>query len=287
MIYKTHHYSKDRSLCTLQTTDPSEERILCIHGWLDNHASFLPLITLAPKWPWMSIDLPGHGQSPWLSSENFYSFENYLCDLALVLESLSQYKIHLVGHSMGAALVSILAGLYPDKIQSVVLLDGLGPLVSTLDMTCEQFRMGIQAYLNPRKPRIHDSLEALAQARQKKHLISIEACRLLAVHGSYYQSKKWHWSFDPKLLGIAPFQMNQHTVLEILKEVRCPVLFIKPQSGYPYQEHILNERIGCLKTFSTISIAGGHHAHMDNPKKILDAISSFYRAHASTHTFSL
>ena len=46
--------------------DPEREakaRLLCIHGWLDNANSFLPLMPLLPEVDLLAIDLPGHGYS--------------------------------------------------------------------------------------------------------------------------------------------------------------------------------------------------------------------------------
>ncbi|NVK25415.1 MAG: hypothetical protein HWE10_10850, partial [Gammaproteobacteria bacterium] len=40
-----------------------QEPVLALHGWLDNAASFIPLIQNIPTVNWTAIDLPGHGAS--------------------------------------------------------------------------------------------------------------------------------------------------------------------------------------------------------------------------------
>ena len=36
----------------------------CLHGWLDNAGSFIPLMRhLRKEEHWVALDLPGHGQS--------------------------------------------------------------------------------------------------------------------------------------------------------------------------------------------------------------------------------
>jgi len=38
-------------------------RVLCLHGWLDNAASFIPLAPLLDKLEVFALDFPGHGNS--------------------------------------------------------------------------------------------------------------------------------------------------------------------------------------------------------------------------------
>ncbi len=173
--YIYYEYGQGRKLYAYNPTqwNGTSSPFLCVHGWLDNHGSFLPIIQNLPNLPWIAIDLIGHGKSSWRGSEAFYIFQDYLCDLALWLEKYTpDCKVHLIGHSLGAAIVSILAGLYPEKVESLVLFDGVGPLVSDLETMCEQFRRSIEQFSRPRPLRLYDSLETLAQGR-KKNTISL------------------------------------------------------------------------------------------------------------------
>ena len=38
-------------------------RVLCVHGWLDNAASFSEIAPLLPGCDIVALDLPGHGRS--------------------------------------------------------------------------------------------------------------------------------------------------------------------------------------------------------------------------------
>ena len=223
---------------------------LAIHGWLDNHASFLPLIRTIPYLNWLAIDLMGHGKSPWIHSHHFYSFQNYICDLSLWIDAHCPEGVHLIGHSLGASIASILGGLYPDKILSLVLIDGLGPLVSDGETMCEQFRQSIEQFKNPRPMKTYDSLETLSMARKKRHHISIESCRELAYHGSLQTPDgSYQWSFDPKLFGLSPFQMTQDVVMTIIQHISAPTLFLRPHEGYPYSIDIMEKRLSLDLTF--------------------------------------
>jgi Lysophospholipase len=123
--------------------DDSKERVLLLHGWLDNAASFN---LLAPKLNAMlnreivAIDFPGHGHSSHKSpdgptqlvSEYAYYVGETLESLNWI-ESESFGKTHgkeviLVGHSMGAAVSLMYAAAFPEHVSKIVLLEGAGPL---------------------------------------------------------------------------------------------------------------------------------------------------------------
>ena len=156
------------------------ELILCLHGWLDNVGSFIPLIEEKPSLPWLCVDLVGHGHSMWRQDHQHYYFHDYINDFINWLETQqSETKIHLVGHSLGAAIVSLIAGLLPEKIRSCVLLDGIGPLVSNHDTIAEQWRLALHQYRNLKPRRPYNNLESLTKARLRKHHIKKESCEIL------------------------------------------------------------------------------------------------------------
>jgi pimeloyl-ACP methyl ester carboxylesterase len=55
---------------------PDAPRVLALHGWLDNAASFIPLAL--PKLDLVALDLPGHGHSVHRHPSARYHFVDYL-----------------------------------------------------------------------------------------------------------------------------------------------------------------------------------------------------------------
>ncbi|MEO8000969.1 MAG: alpha/beta fold hydrolase, partial [Arenimonas sp.] len=47
----------------LQSGNPEGEKILCLHGWLDNAASFVPMMPMLEKYNVVALDMAGHGGS--------------------------------------------------------------------------------------------------------------------------------------------------------------------------------------------------------------------------------
>ena len=119
----------------------------------------------------------------WKEENQYYYFHDYVNDLMLWIESQEDTNIHLVGHSLGAAITSTLCGLLPEKIKSCVLLDAIGPLVSSTDSIAEQWRLSLHQYQHLKPRRSFPDFETLVKVRGKKHNITESSCRLLVDYG--------------------------------------------------------------------------------------------------------
>ena len=107
---------------------------MCLHGWLDNCASFhllAPSLVNHSKEQRLAsevvaLDFPGHGLSSHKSADNPTALlAEYCYYVSEAAEQLQWDKFSLVGHSMGAGVSVIMAAAFPDKIQSLVLLEGV------------------------------------------------------------------------------------------------------------------------------------------------------------------
>ncbi len=99
--------------------------VLGIHGFFDNAASFDLLAPVLPDVLFVAIDLPGHGFSEHRPKGSFYNFFDYVADVCAVVDKLEWDSFALIGHSMGAAISSLVAGTIPDRVSHLVLLDGI------------------------------------------------------------------------------------------------------------------------------------------------------------------
>lgn len=105
--------------------DPGKPMLFLGHGWLDVSATFHDLVqpllehcqVLAPDWR-------GFGHTQW--PQDGYWFPDYVADLDALLGHYSpDTPVRLVGHSMGAQVMSLYAGLRPNRVGRLVCLDGL------------------------------------------------------------------------------------------------------------------------------------------------------------------
>jgi len=101
--------------------------LVLIHGFGSDLNSWRPVLSSLPQdRPILGIDLPGHGRSP-------LAGQSSLGDLAAsVLDTLSGEgvgSLHLIGHSLGAAVAATVAAQSTLDVRSLMLLSpaGLGP----------------------------------------------------------------------------------------------------------------------------------------------------------------
>jgi 3-oxoadipate enol-lactonase len=76
---------------------------------------------LAERFLVVSVDVRGHGQSTW--NDEPFTIADLADDVTLVLDSLSISSTHLLGMSMGGSIAMTFAGLYPHRVNRLVLAD--------------------------------------------------------------------------------------------------------------------------------------------------------------------
>ncbi|RZA20347.1 MAG: alpha/beta fold hydrolase, partial [Lysobacteraceae bacterium] len=100
-------------------------RVLALHGWLDNAASFIPLSPHLHQLDVVAIDLPGHGRSAHLPAGTDYSFVGAMNAVLDVADALGWARFALLGHSMGAGIASLIAAACPQRIERLLAIDAL------------------------------------------------------------------------------------------------------------------------------------------------------------------
>ena len=185
-----------------EAQDRTVQRVLCLHGWMDNCKSFYSLapalVAEIPELDIVCLDFPGHGKSshksldspPMVASENAY----YVSEAVQALEwcpepiTVSSKKRHItrnsksgasmytspftiIGHSLGAAVSTLYAAAFPEHIERLVLLDGGGFLPRKAEDTAFHVRNHIvrrqRGNASKKEPRVYPNLEAAIQTRLK------------------------------------------------------------------------------------------------------------------------
>ena len=107
-------------IAALRWGEPGAPKVLALHGWLDNAASFIPLSAQLPGLDLVAIDLPGHGRSAHLPPGADYSFVGAINAILDVADALGWGRFAFLGHSMGAGLASMIAAACPERIERLV-----------------------------------------------------------------------------------------------------------------------------------------------------------------------
>jgi pimeloyl-ACP methyl ester carboxylesterase len=263
----------------LRSGTPGATKVLALHGWLDNAASFLPLAAQLPPLDLVMLDLPGHGRSAHLPSGADYNLLATVNAVLDVADSLGWERFALLGHSMGAGIGSILAASLPQRIERLLAIEALGALAEAPERTVQRLRDGVAAAraLPSKKLRVFPDLAAPVRARMQANQLSEASARLLVERGVVPVEGGFVWSSDPRLTLPALQRMTEAQVRQLIVGIECPVrvIFADPAQAY-LPEPLRSERAALLPQGELVVLPGIHHLHMEAPTEVARAIGGFF-----------
>lgn len=257
---------------------PTQQKVtLCLHGWLDNADSFLPLSAYLPELNLIAVDLPGHGQSGHRSSDAHYHFLDWIYDLATLIKIAGWQQVDIIGHSMGAMIGSVLAAVMPEMVRKLVLIDSIGLVTGEASNTTHQVRTAINhRWQSPNKQKpVYSDLQSAALARQNQSDFDLNSALILTRRGTTACAGGLTWSADMRLRESSAYRLLQPQATQLLHDIQCPVLAILAKDGLPMMQQARQEYQHCYRQLELIELSGGHHCHMTQPEPTANAIRQF------------
>jgi pimeloyl-ACP methyl ester carboxylesterase len=245
--------------------DDSKPTLMCLHGWLDNGATFHRLAPLlAKRYHLLIVDLPGHGLSePLPEGAHYYIWQNIevLFEL-LAVKGLD--KVHLLGHSMGGVVASLFAGTFVDKVESLILLDSLGPMTSESKDTPQQLARAIIDSQRTSSPlRIFTKIEDALKARKKSSPdMADDALRPIVERNLKTVERGYCWRTDARLRQASKIRLTESQVNAFLDAIRAPVLVIMAEQGIVPKVWV-ERRMQSIKDAQLVYLPGHHHFHAE------------------------
>lgn len=255
-------------------------RVIALHGWLDNAASFVPLAPYLGGVQLVAPDLPGHGASAHLAPGAEYTSGVAVNAVLDIADALGWETFSLLGHSMGAGIASLVAASVPERVQRLVVIEALGGLAETVERTADRWREAIAAAraLPGKKLRVFADLAAPVRARMQANQLSEAAARLLVERGVRAVDDGYVWSSDPRLTLPTPQRLSEPQLARLVAGIACPttVVYADPPQAY-FPEPLRTQRAQLLPDGRLHVIAGIHHLHMEDPAAVADVIGDFLR----------
>jgi pimeloyl-ACP methyl ester carboxylesterase len=249
--------------------------ILCLHGWLDNAASFTPLAAHLPTLPLLALDFPGHGYSSHRSADAHYYFFDWVHDLVTLCRQQQWSKLTVIGHSMGGMVATALAASFPELVGKLILIDSLGFITNDESEVPAQLRLGIESRLarsSGRRPH-YSSLRKAAEARQKQSDFGIEQALLLAERGTKSESDGVSWRADLRLRQQSVYRMTTTQAAALIGAVQCPVLAILAEDGMFKTQP--DKLLRSYRVIEVKRVTGGHHCHMTEAALVAAPIATW------------
>jgi len=252
-------------------------KVLALHGWMDNLASFDPLAPLLKNLNLVAVDLPGHGQSDHVPEGSGLHFIDLVPNVLDIADRLGWRQFVLLGHSMGAAVATLVAGCVPERIQKMILLEGLGPLSQTAEETPDRLLKSIQqeAKIRQRSRRLFPSIQNAISARMAGSDLDRNSAEILVKRALVKQGEHCVFTHDQRLRSASRIRLTEEMVLAFFQRILCPTLFIEAEDGWPFPEDLVQKRLSSIKDLHHEVIAGGHHVHMTHPHKIAEYVNAF------------
>jgi pimeloyl-ACP methyl ester carboxylesterase len=259
---------------------PGAPPLLCLHGWLDNAASFVPLAPLLQGFDLLALDFAGHGHSDHRPRGARYYMMDNVWDVDAVLDALGWDRCHLMGHSLGGVVACAFAAAAPERVRRLVALDGLGPLSASADRTAERLRKSLRSVRDASgRLRKFASVAQAVHARLDVSDLDGESARLICERSLQRHDDHYRWRTDPALNWHSPVLMTEEQVRDILAAIEAPTLSL---TALPLNRWIDAEtarrRVAAIPDCRSRAIEGHHHFHMDTPGAIAQLITDFLSA---------
>ncbi len=277
--------------------------VVMLHGWMDVAASFQFLVDAMVKdWYVVAPDQRGYGGTEWTrETAGGYWFADYVADLDALIDQLSPHApVHLLGHSLGGNVSCIYAGVRPERVKTLVSLDGFGIPASSSSKASAQYRKWLDAIKKGESLSSYDTVAKVADRLQKNNSrLRRDRAEWLAAHWAQQgDDGRWQLRADPahKLPFPAVYRLDES--IAIWNEVTAPTLWIgaseseaQQWNGYRNDTTVPSVRDGhanshALGTFDSRLAAfkdiqfsvvhgAGHMLHHDSP----DAVATLVEAH--------
>jgi len=263
--------------------------VLCLHGWLDNAASFVPLMPYfqqsLPEKYIVAIDWPGHGNSSHKSLDAHYHFIDWVYDLLQLFELNQWQQVDIVAHSMGGMVASAFAAAFPEKVKSLTLIDSIGFVSSEAEQTTKQLRDGMLSrfksstinnkQIGVKKKNYHASIDSAVKARVNVSDLNYDHAKLIVERGIIKEAQGYRWRSDARLRNTSPYRLTLKQAQQFIRDIKCPVQLVYGSDGMDMVSSGIKVFGSLFEEFSSFELVGGHHVHMEQPQKTVELVKHF------------
>lgn len=258
-------------------------KLFMLHGWMDVGASFQFLVDAFERdWHVVAPDWRGFGRSAWCADG--YWFADYIADLEAILDVFAPNEpARLIGHSLGGNVVTLYAGIRPERVAKVVSLDGFGIPAEDAAGAPLKYAKWLDALRDPPAFAPYASLAAVADRLQKNNpRLSRDKAEFLAGHwAESLPDGSARLVSDPRHKLPFPIVYRMEEVRAVWARVTAPVLWVGASDSFVLTwlgegENGLRERLRAIRNCSLVTIPdAGHMLHHDQPAAVAAVIEPF------------
>lgn len=277
-VYEERQINIPGFTIALKIWNPQETRaVLCLHGKLDNAASFDLLAPFLPNMKLIAVDYPGTGFSSQYPEGVLPHWKNDAFLMFHLIKALELEHFDIIAHSLGSLLATTIAIAQPKQVRQLVFLDILGPTVNFITHGTTYIHRDVETYLtySQQSRAIYSDQVSAIQDRMNTGNISYQAAEALVRRGTKKCNEGWQWTFDRRLRCISSTIPYEDELIAMFKAIDAPVCLVRAKQGVPYPENTFQSRAKSIKDLTIHELNGGHHVHMDDPIPVAKIICQF------------
>jgi len=278
----SHSYFSQRlRLHYLDWGNESASSLILIHGIRDHCRTWDAVAQrLRDHYHVIAPDLRGHGDSAWQQGSAYGNLD-FVYDIAQLVRQQELAPVTLIAHSLGGTLACLFAGAFPELVERLVVVEGIGLWERWTDVppVHERIRGWVDEVrsLAGRAPRRYASVaEAYRRMQQTNPHLSPDLALHLTIHGSHQnEDGSYSWKFDNYTHAWPLFDVDAQDSIALWQRIDCPVLLLNSSDGYDH-------RIGQDGTDAhfddcqVIDIEGaGHWTHHDKLDEFMAQVGPF------------
>ncbi len=264
----------------------SDHTLLLLHGFLDFAWGFARMVEsgLAGRYHVLAPDLRGHGDSDRVGPGGYYHFADYLPDVHDLVGKLARKRLSIVGHSMGGTVASYYTGTFPDRVERLVLMEGIGPPETPTPTGPERIAAWIRGWERARAmgARPYATVQAAAERlREHDRLLEPDLALELAERGTTRgPDGGYRFKHDPVHATLGPYGGFQLEVsARFWRKIACPTLHVEggaSEMKLPQAE--IDRRLSFFPRLERVTVENaGHMMQRHRPAELAKIIDAFLR----------
>lgn len=282
---QSHFYSSQRlRLHYLDWGNEAAPLLILVHGGRDHaHSWDWVARALRATYHVVALDLRGHGDSEWASG-SMYSVVDSVLDLVCLIDTLAADSVTLIGHSYGGAVVALFAGIYPEKVSQLVVIEGLGVPLRMLqevqeDAAWVRIRNWVKktkGYVRHRMRKYPNMEEGVQRMRSANEHLSLEQAEHLTQHGlRKNEDGSYSWKYDPLSRALSPLRYSESELQELRSRIDCPTLLLHGLESWT-GDPLADGRGEVIRGARSVGIPNaGHWPHHDRLNLFVETVNAF------------
>lgn len=268
----TYSHASGPTLASKRTGAPSAIPFLLLHAMPLDGSMWDEMRELLPEMDVISIDAPGFGASPsgsvfaaaYGDSSDEASLDIYARAVAATLDKLGVERAVVVGISIGGAVATAFADLFPERVAGLVIMDS--NINADTPAVRENRKRAIELC---ERGKAYQAVKDWSRTMVSRQVSTVLRKELDAIFRAVP---------SPALAWLQRAQMARPDRREVLKNLDVPLLFVRGKDDVTCSREMLAELRDVAGAGRVVEVRGaGHFSAFEKPEACAQLLRDFYR----------